>query len=237
MERWKELQLKQLTRSGTIKTAYPILLSFANKIGFNFCAITVTSTCREQRFDTLEINNFSKEWNEQYKRSTRDEVDPVLEHCRSSMLPFIWNEAAYARAPKRWQILQREGLYHGWSQSFENEERRVRGTLSLARQECPISPFELYEHFGYLFYVTHHLTDLVANSLPNTPTFPRHPHLSQRELEVLRLTAVGKTACDISRILSLSERTVNYHVQNVIVKFNVCNKISAVIAATRQNLI
>ncbi|TKJ69667.1 hypothetical protein PspCFBP13508_21405 [Pseudomonas sp. CFBP13508] len=53
----------------------------------------------------------------------------------------------------------------------------------------------------------------------------------------MKLSAMGKTAHDISRILSLSERTVNYQVQNVIEKFNVCNKISAVIAAARAGII
>ncbi|MFZ3282098.1 MAG: LuxR C-terminal-related transcriptional regulator [Pseudomonas sp.] len=41
----------------------------------------------------------------------------------------------------------------------------------------------------------------------------------------------------MSKILSLSERTINYHVQNVIEKLNVCNKISAVIAAARAGII
>jgi LuxR family transcriptional regulator len=36
MEMWKESQLKQLTFAREIETAYPILLRFAQNIGFNF---------------------------------------------------------------------------------------------------------------------------------------------------------------------------------------------------------
>lgn len=100
-----------------------------------------------------------------------------------------------------------------------------------------MSPLELYEHFGYMFYVTGHLSELFARTLPRHSDPLTRPKLSPRELEVLKLSAVGKTAYEISRILCLSERTVNYHVQNVISKLNVCNKISAVIAATRIGLL
>ena len=54
---------------------------------------------------------------------------------------------------------------------------------------------------------------------------------------MLKFFVNRKTAYEIARILCLSERTVNYHVQNVIIKLNVCNKISAVIAASRCGLL
>ena len=47
METWKESQLKQLTFAKGIEAAYPILLRFAENLGFNFCAIAVTSPNRE----------------------------------------------------------------------------------------------------------------------------------------------------------------------------------------------
>ena len=47
------------------------------------------------------------------------------------------------------------------------------------------------------------------------------------ELAVLRWTAEGKTANDISCILKISEHTVNFHINNVITKLNASNKTSA----------
>jgi DNA-binding CsgD family transcriptional regulator len=61
--------------------------------------------------------------------------------------------------------------------------------------------------------------------------------MSVREVEVLRLSADVKTAYEISRILNLSERTVNFHVHRAIEKLGVCNKIAAVCAATRAGAI
>ena len=55
--------------------------------------------------------------------------------------------------------------------------------------------------------------------------------LSNREIAVLRWTADGKTSGDISGILKISERTVNFHIRNVITKLNAANKTSAAVKA------
>jgi len=61
--------------------------------------------------------------------------------------------------------------------------------------------------------------------------------LSRRELEVLGWLKRGKSSWDISVILSISERTVNYHVDNIIRKLGVTNRLQAVFEALRMNLI
>lgn len=237
MEMWKESQLKQLTFAREIDTAYPILLRFAENIGFNFCAVCLTSIDRSTDFNSLQINNYPTTWNQSYEKQNYSKIDPVVAHCNRSMLPIVWSKELFSHTPQLWQDLQEHGLRHGWSQSFHQIESGLCTTLSLARKNGALSPLELYEHFGYMFYVTSHLSDLFARTMPKRPDKPIQPKLSPRELEVLKFSAVGKTAYEISRILCLSERTVNYHVQNVIVKLNVCNKISAVIAATRIGII
>jgi len=47
---------------------------------------------------------------------------------------------------------------------------------------------------------------------------------SQRELEILKWTAEGKTSAEISLILAISEHTVNFHQKNMQKRFNVSNK-------------
>jgi LuxR family transcriptional regulator len=236
MEMWKESQIKQLTFAKGIDSAFPILLNFAKNIGFRFCGITITSTERNS-FKALHINNYPHTWNQQYEDNNYGEVDPVIAHCNQSMLPIVWSKDTFSKTPDLWEELQDQGLRHGWSQSFHHEQSGLCSILSLARSHCEISAMELYEHFGYMFYVTSHLSEVFASSLPARPEKGRQPHLSPREIEVLKLCAAGKTAYETARILSLSERTVNYHVQNVIMKMKVCNKISAVIAAAKAGII
>lgn len=67
MEIWKESQIKQLTFATRIETAYPILLTFAKNIGFQFCGISITSPDRKTLPKALRINNYPQEWNQQYE--------------------------------------------------------------------------------------------------------------------------------------------------------------------------
>ncbi len=237
MEMWKESQLKQLTFAREIETAYPILLRFAQNIGFNFCAISLTSNNRNADFKALQINNYPTQWNKLYEQESYSKIDPIVTHCSQSMQPVVWSEALFSQTPALWSAQQKHGLRHGWSQSFHHDATGLCSTLSLCRKNGPLSPLELYEHFGYMFYATSHLSNLFARNLPKPPEKPARPHLWPRELEVLKLSAVGKTAYEIARILCLSERTVNYHVQNIILKLDVCNKISAVSAAQQLGLL
>lgn len=67
---------------------------------------------------------------------------------------------------------------------------------------------------------------LTAKLLPDTAIM-----LSAREIEVLRWTSDGKTSCEISEILNISERTVNFHVNNAMEKLGTTNKTAAAVKA------
>ncbi len=61
--------------------------------------------------------------------------------------------------------------------------------------------------------------------------------LTDRELEVLRLVASGKTNKVIARELSLSEKTVDRHLSNIFVKANVSSRAAATAFAYQNGLI
>ena len=60
--------------------------------------------------------------------------------------------------------------------------------------------------------------------------------LSEREYQVLRLIAAGKTNAEIAQDLSLSEKTVGNHVSTVLSKLGVTNRIEAATYAVRHNI-
>lgn len=68
--------------------------------------------------------------------------------------------------------------------------------------------------------------------MKDTPGGKAGAALSHREIEVLDWLKRGKTSWDIARILSISERTVNYHVYNIIEKLDVTNRLQAVSEAS-----
>lgn len=71
----------------------------------------------------------------------------------------------------------------------------------------------------------------VLHLLPETAKAAR---LTAREREVLRWTAAGKTADATAEILSISVRTVEYHLLNAARKLNTANRTHTVVEALRS---
>ncbi|MEW6601357.1 MAG: helix-turn-helix transcriptional regulator [Nitrospirota bacterium] len=61
--------------------------------------------------------------------------------------------------------------------------------------------------------------------------------LSEREKEVLTWSKRGKSSWEISAILNISERTVNFHINNIMQKLNAVSRTQAVAVAIERGLI
>ncbi len=66
---------------------------------------------------------------------------------------------------------------------------------------------------------------------------PIEHSLSERELDVLRLLAAGKTNREIANDLILSVSTVKTHVEHVIAKLDVADRTQAAVKATRLGIV
>ncbi|MBC8414591.1 MAG: response regulator [Nitrospira sp.] len=62
-------------------------------------------------------------------------------------------------------------------------------------------------------------------------------NLSDRETEVLSWIRHGKSSGDIAIILNISERTVNFHVKNIMYKFHVTNRTHAIALAIEKGML
>ncbi|MCA9673622.1 MAG: helix-turn-helix transcriptional regulator, partial [Myxococcales bacterium] len=66
---------------------------------------------------------------------------------------------------------------------------------------------------------------------------PWPAHLSDREVEVLRLVAIGRTNPEIGRLLGISAKTVQHHVSHVFDKLGVASRAGAALAAVELGLL
>jgi DNA-binding NarL/FixJ family response regulator len=74
-------------------------------------------------------------------------------------------------------------------------------------------------------------------TMPGAPA-AKPPHgLTQRELQVLRFVAAGKTNKLIARELFLSEKTIDRHLSNIFVKLNVGSRTAATAWAYEHDLV
>ena len=75
-----------------------------------------------------------------------------------------------------------------------------------------------------------------AISWMNRPTSPP-VGLTERELDVLRCLAEGRTTVDISELLYLSHHTVRNHVRNILGKLDARSQLEAVVIAASMGLV
>ena len=77
--------------------------------------------------------------------------------------------------------------------------------------------------------------DRIGTAAPETPDYPSG--LSLREVEVLRLLALGKSNREIGDELVITEGTVRRHVSNVYQKIGASNRSEATSYAPREGLV
>lgn len=84
------------------------------------------------------------------------------------------------------------------------------------------------------------LVEIVRGRLrrPPPPGSARAPfRLTDREAEVLTWAARGKSSADIAALTGISERTVNFHIDNVMRKAGVTSRVQAAVLCTTLGLI
>lgn len=97
---------------------------------------------------------------------------------------------------------------------------------------------EVFEGLGAVpdIAVVKALSDGLDNRTGQSPASSHHS-LTERELQVLRLVATGRTNKAIARELSLSEKTIDRHVSNIFAKVNVASRAAATAFAYERGLI
>lgn len=104
---------------------------------------------------------------------------------------------------------------------------------------CFTGPFmeDAPRHRAVLRVLTPHLHMALSNLYCNISKPNKNIVLSRREKEVIDWLKQGKSSWEISAVLKISERTVNFHVANIMQKLGVVNRTQAVAVAARYGLI
>jgi two-component system NarL family response regulator len=96
------------------------------------------------------------------------------------------------------------------------------------------SPQELLEAIRGAHRGQRYLPPEVAEKLAEHVMYPE---LTERELEVLRLMATGKTNREVGGALFITEGTVKAHVNNILTKMGVRDRTQAVTTALKRGLV
>lgn len=232
MENWQEDQLNALLKAGSTQDFFSHLTSIAHDLGFDYCAYGLREQLPISQPRVITLNNYPAKWQEIYQRRNYLLIDPTVYHCMHSVLPIVWSDNIFDSSRELWEEARSFGLRHGWAQSSRGP-RGVGGMLTLARSDENLSHLELRDKHSKMAWLSQVALVGMSRCLPTKliRSTESQPQLTQREITVLRWTADGKTSWEISEILGISERTVNFHINNALSKFGVPNKIAATVKA------
>jgi LuxR family quorum-sensing system transcriptional regulator SolR len=230
MKAWQEDHLHALLNIQSEDELFNQLDTAAKELGFEYCAYGIQMPVPVSRPAVALFNNYSIEWQERYSKQNYLTVDPTVKHGLKSTLPLVWSSDAGASEKEFWEEAHAHGLRFGWAQAARDASGAI-GMLTLARGVEQVAERELYKSKANMSWLAQYAHAGMAKLLVPQYVPESEVIMTAREKEVLRWTAEGKTAYEIGQILSVSERTVNFHINNVVAKLGASNKTQAAVKA------
>jgi LuxR family transcriptional regulator, quorum-sensing system regulator SolR len=212
------------------------IASFGERLGFEHCCYGIRIPVPVSKPAVVIFDTYPRGWMEHYKGSGFLDIDPtVSEGMRSGEL-IVWPESIDNDARRLWSDARDFGLVVGVAHSSWGAYG-VFGLLTLSRHTERLSPAELVNLSLPMSFLAN-LSHSTMSRLVLPKLIPEaNVALTAREREVLSWTGDGKTANEIGTILNISERTVNFHVNNLLTKLTSVNKVQAVVKAMTMGLI
>jgi LuxR family transcriptional regulator, quorum-sensing system regulator CinR len=175
-------------------------------------------------------------WIKQYLQNNYVDVDPVLREGFKRMLPFRWSELTIS-TEQEMAFLQ-DALAHGVGPFglsipvIGKHGHRGLFSISFSGSEQEWETFTT-ERMPMLVEIANRIHQRIIRDVFGED----RPHLSARELEVLRWTALGKDAGEIAAILDISFHTTRGYLKSVRHKLDCVTSAQAVSRAIKLGLL
>ncbi len=236
MRAFHENLLIALDRAENEEVIFGALLRSAQALGFEHLAYGMRLATPVSNPKVITHSNYPEAWQQRYQEAGYLAVDPSVARCQRTRDPLLWDDALFAAAKAFWSEARGQGLRVGWAQS-SLDGAGVGGMLTLSRSRESLTPIELRSKEAEMRWLVQSAHLALSRFLtPQATAEPAAP-LSRREVELLKWSADGKTAQEISDLLSISVATANFHLKNAIFKMGAANKTSAVVRALMAGLL
>ena len=211
-----------------------VVLELRNFVDFDhsFCAYGNPAEGAEKAIDVLDCGGFL----DILLGEKMHENDPVaLELFKTWQIQY-WPDV-YKKYPVK-EIISLEKDMFGTNAGYPGGTRDYLGDYGAVFTFAGKQLKKSSRVEAVLEYAVPHLSETLIR-LSRAPKDPgaSEAKLTKREIEVLKWVKEGKTSFETSVILSISERTVNFHVGNILKKLNVINRVQAVATALEMGII
>ena len=184
------------------------------------------------------MNNRPQEFVKHYIQKNYVLRDPLVTELRNTLNPYTWGDVRARRdLSKDEKAIVDEAREFDARDGFIVPIATSSGSVLLfsacgrepnlsERARAALEIIGIYSQHALKRAVIHAQRDEV----PHTPLTPR-------ELEILKRCKDGKTRPQIGEILSISPKTVEFHLRGIMDKLGASNQISAVVIALQRGLI
>lgn len=208
-----------------------LLADAAMELGFDHFALLDHAALAAPAAGSVRIDNYPQSWTEELISSGYATEDPVHLACRRTNAGFQWAELGtlISLVPRHRQILARSrdhGLGGGFTvpANVPGEPASSCSFAVRADRELPLSRLRCAELIGA------HALRAARRLRSGAPP----PRLSRREVQCLRLVALGKTDWEIARILGISFHTARQYVKRARSAYDTISRTQLVVYGLRD---
>ncbi|KAA1183224.1 helix-turn-helix domain-containing protein [Photorhabdus heterorhabditis] len=227
--------LLEIQKTKTIPELEDKVLNAINYLDFEFYSIYQEEKYPFTTKKYVLITNLNTESMGGYNRNDHHDSDQLMNGDFIFSIPSICNDKTSEHTDFMIKKTNQNEIRNSISIKIKGYHGE-RSIFSVSRKEGAISHNEILNKAGMLGILANECIK-TFNNLKNKKDKIIVPTLSTREVEVIRWTCEGKTSAEIANILDISTRTVNFHINNVMEKLVVPNKVAAVAKAIAYNLI
>lgn len=216
------------------------LVKFANDLDFGIISGALFIEHAAGRVSSFHIGNTPEAFTSTFTSVSVGKRDPVMRRLKRLSAPFVYDQAMYARedAGDLWDAQAAYGYKTGIAMALHLPGGK-HFVMGVDRAEpLPSDDAAVTRMMADLQLLAVHAQETAVRLLvPQAQAVDRVPHLTERELEILKWTAAGKSGWAVGQILNISEHNVKYHVGKILVKLEVGSKHQAAAKAQALGLI
>jgi DNA-binding CsgD family transcriptional regulator len=233
--------LQRFSNCQTVDEIRALCDAYCRQLGFNHFVFALRASSQFADAQVVVVDGYPSSWVSHYFEHAFYEVDPVMSYCTGSIFPIVWQDLQVAPSSPAIRMMNEAGdfgLKSGLSMPIHGANGEL-GVLSFSvdrPSECPNGREMAINALPFLQLLAPYVHEAVRRVSQLNLDKKAQP-LSIREQECLRWVADGKSSWEIARILNVSERTINFHLNNAILKLGASSRQHAVVKAVLQRAI
>ena len=220
---------------GSLEQLRTLLADAARDLGFDHFALLDHPSLERPRPGLVRLDDYPDAWGRELQGLAADIGDPVHLASRRSNTGFGWCELRrLVRLERGHKAILARSRHHGLGGGFTvpaNVPGEPPASCSFAvrvGRELPVARLDCAERVGAEAL-------RAARRLRPCSAGPLRPRLSRRELQCLRLVAMGKTDWEIGIILGISVETVHQYVKRARAAYGVVSRTQLVVLGLRDD--